>query len=257
MFASRVPTAAAIERRFATQRPIRLEVKLAVADVDVDVATVDGGESTVTLEGSQKLIEATKVELVGDRLVIEPQRKAPTRVFGRFDGSLQVRARVPHHTRVEILTASGDATLVGTFAGLEAKSASGAIRVTGELDGNVSAKTVSGDVRLPHVTGEVTVRTVSGDVAAESVDGSVAVTSVSGDVRVDSVREGHVKVQSVSGDVELGIAHGTSVDVDAGTASGELSSEIPLSGAPGDDAGPTVVVRGNTVSGDFRVFRAA
>jgi hypothetical protein len=242
-------------QRFATPRPVRLEVKVPVADVDV--ATVDGGESTVTLEGSPKLIDATKVDLVGDRLVIEQQRNTFTSFFSRFDGSLHVRAHVPHHSWVEIVTASGSATLDGTFAGLELTSTSGDVRVTGELDGNASAKTVSGDVRLPRVVGDVTVRTVSGDLAAESVDGSVSVKSVSGDVRVRSLREGKVTLQNVSGNVELGIARGTSIDVDAGSASGELSSEVPLSDTPGDDAGPTVVLRGNTVTGNFRVFRAA
>jgi Putative adhesin len=206
-----------VEQRFATLQPGRLEIRFPVADVDV--ATVDGGESTVTLEGSQKLVDATKVELVGNRLVVVPQRKT-FRFFGRFDGSLRVYARVPHHTRVELVTASGDATLDGTFAGLEATSASGDIRVTGELDGNASARTVSGDVRLPRVTGDLTIRTVSGDVVAESVGGSVSVTSVDGDVRVGSLQAGKVTVQSVSGDVELGIAPGTSIDVDAASASG-------------------------------------
>lgn len=243
------------EQRFATPQPVQLQVKLPAADVDV--ATVDGGESTVTLEGPQKLIDATKVELVGDRLVVEHQRKAFSGLFGRFDGSLDVRVRVPHHTRVEIITASGDARLDGTFDGLEATSASGDVRVTGKLDGSATAKTVSGNLRLPRVAGDVTVRTVSGDLAADWVGGSVSAKSVSGNVRVDSLREGTVTVQSVSGDVQLGIASGTSIDVNAASASGELSSEVPLSNTPGDGTGPSLVLRGNTVSGDFRVFRAA
>jgi hypothetical protein len=83
------------------------------------------------------------------------------------------------------------------------------------------------------------------------------VKSVSGSVRIGSVREGTVDVQSVSGDVELGVPTGTNLDLDAGSASGELSSEVPLSDTPSGGPGPKLVVRSNTVSGDFRVVRAA
>ena len=189
-------------QQFTTPNPIRVEITIAAGKLDVE--TVDGHESTVTIDGSQKALDTMHVELVGDRLVIEQRRKSLIGFLDRLDDSLRVRARVPLGSGVQITTASGEAALDGSFGAVRMKSASGGLAVTGSVDGDATVKTVSGGVRVPHVAGDLDVRTVSGHVAAESVHGSVSVKSVSANVRVGSLRQGQVDVQSVSGDVDLG-----------------------------------------------------
>jgi hypothetical protein len=244
------------EKQFTTPDPIAVQVR--VGSGEIRIATVEGDQSSVVFEGSQKLLEAMRVELIGDRLVIDERRKSPFGFRRFFNDALRVDVRVPPGSRVELTSGSAEAKLDGSFTGLELTSAAGDLVATGEIDGDVRVRTVSGDVRLPRVSGDASVQTVSGDVEADSVRGSVSARSVSGDVKIGALHEGHVNVQSVSGDLELGIASETSIDVDANSASGELSSEVPLSDRPAPtDSGPTVVIRGNTVSGDFRVFRAA
>lgn len=249
--------------RFHTPQPVELELKVPAGDVQVE--TVDGDESTVVVEGNEKLVEQTTVELVGNRLLVELRTKRGafglTIQIGDFTfgpSGLNIRVRVPHASRAELTTAAADMELRGRFAGLVSKSASGDLIVEGDVAGDAEIKTVSGDVRLRTVGGELRVQTVSGDVTAASVANGVTVKSVSGDVRVESARAGHITVQSVSGDIEVGVAPGTNLDVDAGSVSGDLTSEVALGSDAGNlGDGPTLVVRGKTVSGDFKVFRAA
>jgi DUF4097 and DUF4098 domain-containing protein YvlB len=241
------------EQTFQTPGPVRLEVRVPAGDLDV--STAEAGESRIVLSGSQKLIDSLSVDLVGDRLVVEQPRRLG--LFGRLGGELKVEARIPAGSRVELAHASGDATLDGSFAALEMRTASGDVCLQGEISGAARIRTVSGNVRLARVGGDLDIQSVSGNVTAEAAGGSVSIRSVSGDARIGWVREGTAEFQSVSGDVELGVAPGTQVDLDAGSASGSLRSDVPLSSSPDGAPGPTLVIRSKTVSGDFRLFPAA
>jgi len=252
------------EHRFHT--PLPLELQVHVPSGRIEVETVDGEESLVEVDGDPKLVEQTEVSLEGDRLVVGFRGKKPfgiTIAIGSFTlGSegLRVRASVPHGAAAGVSTASADVTVEGRLRELEVKTASGDVRLNGEVEGDAMVKTVSGDARIDRVGGDLKAQTVSGDVSVGWIGGSVEAKSVSGDVRFESVRQGSASFTSVSGDVEIGIASGSFLDVDAGTVSGDLSSEVPLASEPGDPGGaegPTVVLRGKTVSGDVKVFRAA
>ncbi len=250
------------EHRFHTPEPVELDVKIPAGDIVVE--TVDGEESSVVVEGSEKLVEQTTVEQRGNRIVVEFRGQ---RAFGITidiagwrigNEKLRVHARVPHSSRAELTSASADAHLSGQLSALEAKTVSGDLTVAAEIFGDAKVKTVSGDVRLQRpVHGDLQAQTVSGDVHASRIGGSVTTKSVSGDVRIESVREGKATLQSVSGDIVLAVEPGTTLDVDANSVSGDLDSAVALGSEAGfEDGGPTLVVRGKTVSGDFRIVRA-
>src|SRR5262249_17741142 len=151
--------------------------------------------------------------------------------FGRGD-SLRVTATVPYGTSARFATASADVAVDGRMGALSLNTASGDLTARGEIERDAKIKTVSGDVRIDRVGGSLPCQTVSGDAEVGSVGGSVEVRSVSGDLRVANLREGSARFHSVSGDVEFGIATGSFLDVDAGSVSGRLVSDVPLAGAP-------------------------
>ena len=251
-----------LERSFHTPLPLELEVGIPSGDIEVE--TTEGEESNITVDGDDRLLEEVEIRHDGNRLVVAYRGKGK---FGFslsplslvFGSELRVRASVPHGAEVKIKTASADTRLDGHFGAVGVNSVSGDLRVRGDIAGNASVKTVSGDADLDHVDGDMSAHTVSGDLRIGPVTGSAETKTVSGDIRFQSVTAGDVRFTSVSGDVEIGIAHGSAVDVDAGSTSGDLSSEVPLGSEPVQGEGepaPTVVLRGRTVSGDVKVFRA-
>jgi hypothetical protein len=250
------------EHRFHTPLPMTLDASIPAGDLSVE--TVDGEETWIEVDGDEKLVERVEVRQDGNRVVVEFRGKKPfgiTIAIGDFSFGterLRVRAHVPHGADAKLSTVSADIAVTGRLRRLDTKTTSGDVRVTGEIEQDARLKTVSGDARIDRVGGELALQSVSGDLWAGWVGGSVESKSVSGDIRLESLQAGSATFTSVSGDVAVGIAPGSFVDVDAGSVSGDLGSEVPLSSDPGEGGGgPTVIVRGKTVSGDVRVFRAA
>lgn len=251
-----------LQQSFHTPLPLELEVGIPSGDIEVE--TTEGEESNITVDGDERLLEEVEIRQDGNRVIVTYRGKgkfgfslSPLSIV--FGSELRVRADIPHGAAVKVKTASADTRLDGHFGPVGVNSVSGDLRLRGEIAGNASIKTVSGDADLDRVDGDMSAQSVSGDLRIGPVSGSAETKTVSGDIRFQSVTAGDVRFTSVSGDIEIGIAQGSAVDVDAGSTSGDLSSEVPLGSEPqyveGDDA-PTVVLRGRTVSGDVKVFRA-
>jgi len=251
-----------LEQTFHTPLPLDLEVVIPSGDIEIE--TADGEESRVTVDGDERLLADVELRQDGSRVVVSYRGRGAkfgfsftSNIFG--NNGLSVRATIPHGANVKVKTASADAEIAGRLGSLDVDGVSGDVHVRGEIAGKAVIKTVSGDARVEGVGGRVSAQSVSGDVRIGSAGGSIDTKTVSGDIRCDAVRDGDVRFTSVSGDIEIGIAAGSVIDVDANSTSGDLSSEVPLGSEPaaaGENGGGTVVVRGRTISGDVRVFRA-
>ena len=137
--------------------------------------------------------------------------------------------------RLDIDTASGDATATAVAA------------VT-------SCSTASGDVELGRVGGRLTVSTASGDVRVTEADDDVEIGSASGDVRVDRCGGSNVAVKTISGDVVVGLPSGIRVEPDITTLSGRTHFPEPVT-ASGTELRRVVRLGLKTVSGDITIRR--
>lgn len=221
------------------------------ASVDVVVRAPEGSDVIVAATGS-------------DRSVMS---------IARGSGDVRVRGTVRD---VDVSLPSADVNVQTVTGALSIKTVSGDLDA-GTISGSTKVRTVSGDVSINELQDEASITVVSGDVTISatrrfadviSVSGDVtlgdahegaSVKSTSGDVVVRRAWNGAVRAATVSGDVTLGVPPGRGVSVDARSMSGDLSSEIDLSGdsddAPSD--GSKVRITAHSVSGDIEIQRAS
>ncbi|HKC78168.1 MAG TPA: DUF4097 family beta strand repeat-containing protein, partial [Gaiellaceae bacterium] len=146
-----------IEQTYNTPLPLTLEV--AIPSGDIDVETVDGEETHLTVDGDERMLEHVEVRHEGSRVSVTLRDKNKigfsfslgSMVFG--NAGLRVQARVPHGAGVKVKTASADTQLAGHFGALAVNAVSGDVRLRGEIAGSATLKTVSGDAQLDRVDG--------------------------------------------------------------------------------------------------------
>lgn len=241
--------------QFSTPGHVHLVITNPTGSVTVEASSTDLTEVTVsrTREGSDP-VEIEHHDDNGRHTITISAPRGRNRLFGLLGQDIDIRVEVPQGASVTMTGASADLTVLGQVGRVEAKSASGDVRVERCTGGRVAS--VSGDVVLQATEGDCVAQTVSGEVRIGHLRGDLKGRTVSGDFLLECVVEGELSIGTVSGDVRIGVQRGSRLAIDANSASGDLTSEVDLSDTAGSGDGPIVDIRVQTVSGDVRLLRA-
>jgi hypothetical protein len=145
--------------------------------------------------------------------------------------SLEVRmeVQVPTKTNLEIRTGGGDVKVNHLEGDTTLETSGGDVGVR-NLAGNLTARTSGGDIELRDLTGDVNVKTSGGDITLQNAHGRIEARTSGGDVTAELAR-GNAKggeIETSGGDIELRLDPTVSLDLDASTSSGEVTSTLPL-----------------------------
>ena len=266
----------------------RVSVKAASADVVVLPA---GGE-TITVKFTGKAFGNTRHELPRIMMqqsgsTLEVWTEYPKVSLGLGSMDLHIELHIPPGSVDELnaRAASGDISLEeGNFSDVYLHAASGDIEVEESRFSRVTVKTTSGEIDIEDVDADyLSVDTTSGDIMGETVrtseteisatSGSIRIEDFTGDARAESVSgdirimysafENDVSLKTTSGDAVLLLPAGASFGLSAGTVSGDIDCDFPVTvegakmtrkqfeGTVGDGAHEVSV---KTVSGDIRIL---
>lgn len=257
----------------------RMEIKKTFEGIDsVKIKTMNGSCTVKKTEGREVTVHLF-YDNGGNQFKPHIEKEGNTlQVMDRMGSSSDDSEwiiTVPAKTTVEFTSVSGNFSIEGVTADIEARTVSGDIKAvecsgkmqfnttSGEftlenLIGQIELRGISSDMNLLNLSGELDVKTSSGDIEIEKAEGKLTLKMASGDIEMKSVK-GEFKVQSASGDVGLKDVTITGPSTFK-VASGDI--EIVLSATPFHDltlataSGDAVLdYNGNPIKGWFE-FKA-
>ena len=259
-----------MRQQFQADAPVEAEVKIGMGRVDAQRA--EGGTTWASVEAidpahepSVRLAERSTITLVGSALRVDIPDSG--RLFRKAE--VAVTFGLPAHSGLAVKGGAADVTVRGGVAGLAVKLGAGDVDVdeaeavavkAGRTDvsvgigGDVAVSTGQGSLRADRV-GSAAFKAGQGSARLGRTDGAVVVKGGAVELELREAGPGEVVFQAGSGDATVGVAAGTTVELDLMSASGVVRCDLaPESSAPSGGAGLRLRLR--TGSGDLRVAPA-
>jgi DUF4097 and DUF4098 domain-containing protein YvlB len=206
----KIKHAAAYQRHRGGDRAEQIERKTLQLSgmTSLDLANIAGDITVVRGGGSDASVEVIKTARAGSDEEARELLQLVDVVSGVRNGRGDVHVRYPsdtaiqHRRNVNVSVTFNVTAPAGVR--LTAKSISGTIKVS-DIKGELTVETISGNVRVASAGGLAMAKSVSGNVEIldTQVDGALEASSISGNVVLQRLNARRLDLGSVSGDVRL------------------------------------------------------
>jgi|SRR5689334_12846410 len=219
-----------------TTVPVRAGARLEVNNFGGEITIKTWTKSAVRITASHSSRDHILVEASDQLVHVKSEgRRGPSQVVD-YD------ITVPATMALELSGVYTDISVDGSQGEISAETVEGSVKVSGGA-GNVSLKSVQGEVTLEKARGRIDLNTVNEAIKATGVSGDLSVETVNGDITLSQVESANTEANTVNGDI---IYDGTIKDGGRyrfSTHDGDLRVSVP------DKANVAVSV--STFDGDF------
>jgi hypothetical protein len=257
-----------MREHFTVEGALGATAKLGSGRVTVEPAEPGGAWASVEPvdpghEPSVRLAAQASITFADGELRVEvPNGGRPFR-----NGEVIVALGLPGRSELSVKGGAVDIGVRGGLTALSAKLGAGDVEIdeatealavkAGQTNvrvgtaGNVAVSTGQGSLRAERV-GNTAFKTGQGDVELGRTDGAIAVKGGSVDLTVREAGPGDVAFTTGSGNASVGVATGTTVELDLLSGSGDVRCDLPMEAtAPSGGAGLRLKLR--TGSGNLHV----
>ncbi|MFI2648563.1 DUF4097 family beta strand repeat-containing protein [Micromonospora fulviviridis] len=177
-------------------------------------------------------------------------------VFGECELHLASgRVQVDRVNALRANIASGEVGIGHVAGRADIDGGAFAMRI-GEVEGAVALSNSGGRTWIGHAFTDVELSSASCDFDIDRADGNVTATTASGAIRIGRMTHGHAKLMNGSGNIEVGISESAAADIDADSERASVRDSVSPDGNP-DPSDSKVSVHARTRHGDIIIHRAA
>src|SRR5438309_1712676 len=189
------PAGLALAQQTDTTVPVRAGARLEVNNFGGEIAVKTWSKSAVRVTASHSSRDRITVDASEQVVRVKSEsRRGPSQV-------VDYEITVPAAMALALSGVYTDITVDGSQGEITAETVQGTVKVSGGV-GNVSLKSVQGDVTLEKARGRIDLSSVNETIKASQISGDVSAETVNGDISLVQIESANVEANTVNGDIE-------------------------------------------------------